>query len=155
MTETAKEPQLLIKAQYVKDQSFENPNAPEVFAMMQEEPPKLEISIDVTPVNVTGQTYEVTLSIRADAKIGQTAAFVAELDYAGLVILSEGLNDDQLQHLLMVETPRHLFPFSRAILASTTRDGGFPPLVVNPIDFAELYQKRGGKLRAEPAEAQA
>ena len=155
MTETAKEPQLQIKAQYVKDQSFENPNAPEVFAMMQEEPPKLEINIDVTPINVTGQTYEVTLSIRADAKIGQTSAFVAELDYAGLVILSEGLDDDQLEHLLMVETPRHLFPFSRAILASTTRDGGFPPLVVNPIDFAELYQKRGGKLRTEPAEAQA
>jgi len=155
MTETSKEPPLLIKAQYVKDQSFENPNAPEVFAMIQEEAPKLEINIDVTPTHITGQTYEVVLSIRADAKMEQTSAFVAELDFAGLVVLAQGLSEEQSQHLLMIETPRHLFPFSRAILASTTRDGGFPPLVVNPIDFSDLYQKRMGQTGEAPNELSA
>ena len=156
MADTVKDPNFLIRTQYVKDQSFENPNAPEVYAMMTQEQPNLDISIDVTPARLQDRTFEVTLSLRADAKIGETSAFVSELDYAGVVTIGDEVGDDQMQHLLMVETPQYLFPFARAILAAATRDGGFPPLVVNPIDFSQLKSKQedGGEAPQE-AEAQA
>ena len=142
MTEDVRDSLLLIRAQYIKDQSFENPNAPDVFSMMKEKSPKIEINVDVSPQLISERTYEVTLTLRADAKVEQTSAFVAELAYAGLVSLGENLTESQVQTALLVETPRHLFPFARAILANVTRDGGFPPLVVNPIDFRQMLEKR-------------
>ena len=157
MADTVKDPNFVIRTQYVKDQSFENPNAPEVYAMMAQEQPNLDISIDVSPARLHDRTFEVVLSLRADAKIGETSAFVSELDYAGVVSIGDEVGDDQMHHLLMVETPQYLFPFARAILAGSTRDGGFPPLVVNPIDFSQLKAKEqsGDTEAPQAAEAQA
>jgi preprotein translocase subunit SecB len=144
MSEDVRDPQLIIRAQYIKDQSFENPNAPEVFSMIKEKTPKIDINVDVSPKSVGERTFEVTLTLRADAQVDESPAFVAELEYAGLVSLADGLSDEQVQHALLVETPRHLFPFARAIMANVTRDGGFPPLVVNPIDFRQMLEKQAG-----------
>ena len=155
MADTVKDPNFVIRTQYVKDQSFENPNAPEVYAMMAQEQPNLDISIDVTPTRLQERTFEVTLSLRADAKIGETSAFVSELDYAGVVTIGEEVEEDTMHHLLMVETPQYLFPFARAILAGATRDGGFPPLVVNPIDFSQLKAKEGQNSGEATQEAEA
>ncbi len=91
---------------------------------------------------MSDRTYEVTLSLNADAKVGENQAFLAELEFAALVSLGEGLTEDQGNAALYVETPRQLFPFARAIIANITRDGGFPPLVINPIDFRQMYQQR-------------
>ena len=142
MSDDVRDPQLIIRAQYIKDQSFENPNAPEIFSTIKEKTPKIDINVDVSPKSVGERTFEVTLTLRADAQVDESSAFVAELEYAGLVSLGEGLSDEQVQHALLVETPRHLFPFARAIMANVTRDGGFPPLVVNPIDFRQMLEKQ-------------
>ena len=153
MSEDVRETQLLIRAQYIKDQSFENPNAPDIFSAITEKTPKIDISVDVSPKSAGDNTFEVTLTLRADAKVEEVSAFVAELEYAGLVSLGEGLTDDQVQKALLVETPRYLFPFARAILANVTRDGGFPPLVVNPIDFSQMLAKRDDDEAPKVAEA--
>ena len=97
------------------------------------------------------------LSLRAEAKIGETAAFLAELDYAAVVSLGTGMTEQMREHLIMIEVPRHIFPFARAILADDTRDGGFPPLMMAPIDFAQLYMRRkqgAAKNDETPAEAE-
>ncbi|MEM7170105.1 MAG: protein-export chaperone SecB [Pseudomonadota bacterium] len=142
MAEQEKTPPMVINTQYIKDLSFENPNAPAIYAAMTQNAPDLNIAIDVTPVSLNETTYEVALSLRAEATVGETSAFLTELEYAGIVTLSESLSEEEKTLSLMVEAPRHLFPFARAIIAGATRDGGFPPLVVNPIDFYEFYKNR-------------
>ncbi len=136
------QPQLTINTQYVKDHSFENPNAPGIYGTMRSEKPDLNVSVEVTPEKLQDSVYEVVLSLHASAKIGETTAFLAELEYAAVVSLSEDLSDQLREQLVMIEVPRHLFPFARAILADDTRDGGFPPLLMAPIDFGQLYLNR-------------
>lgn len=137
--------QLIINTQYVKDQSFENPNAPEIFTAMAGGTPNLEISIDVTPKHLQDRTFEVVLSLRADARVDGSVAFLSEIDFAAVVTLGESLDEAQTEQMLMIHTPQYIFPFARAVMASATREGGFPPLVVNPVDFAELYKNRKPK----------
>jgi len=148
MAEEAAQPQLTINTQYVKDHSFENPNAPAIYGTMRTEKPDLNVSVEVTPRQLQDTVYEVVLALRASAKIGETTAFLAELDYAAVVSLSPDLSDEIREQLVMIEVPRHLFPFARAILADDTRDGGFPPLMMSPIDFAQLYLSRRGQAGA-------
>lgn len=142
MAEEAAQPSLTINTQYVKDHSFENPNAPAIYGTMRSEKPDLSVSVEVTPKQLQDQVYEVVLGLKASAKIGEATAFLAELDYAAVISLAPGLSEEVREHLVMVEVPRHLFPFARAILADDTRDGGFPPLMMSPIDFAQLYLSR-------------
>lgn len=142
MAEEAAQPQLTINTQYVKDHSFENPNAPGIYGSMRNGKPDINVSVEVTPTLLQDSIYEVVLSLRAEAKIGDTPAFLAELDYAAVVSLGPDLTEQLREHLVMIEVPRHLFPFARAILADDTRDGGFPPLMMGPIDFAQLYLSR-------------
>ena len=142
MAEEAAQPQLTINTQYVKDHSFENPNAPTIYGAMRSGKPDINVSVEVTPTQLQDSIYEVVLALRAQATIGETSAFLAELDYAAVVSLGPDVNEQLREHLIMVEVPRHLFPFARAILADDTRDGGFPPLMMGPIDFAQLYLSR-------------
>lgn len=144
MAEEAAQPQLTINTQYVKDHSFENPNAPAIYGTLRTEKPDLNVSVEVTPRQLQDQVYEVVLGLKASAKIGEATAFMAELDYAAVVSLAPGLSDEMRERLVMIEVPRHLFPFARAILADDTRDGGFPPLMMSPIDFGQLYLNRRG-----------
>ncbi|MEQ8357454.1 MAG: protein-export chaperone SecB [Kiloniellaceae bacterium] len=149
MAEEAAQPQLTINTQYVKDHSFENPNAPNIYGAMRNGKPDINVSVEVTPTQLQDSIYEVVLALRAAATVGETTAFLAELDYAAVVSLGPDVSDELREHLVMVEVPRHLFPFARAILADDTRDGGFPPLMMGPIDFAQLYLSRKQATAAE------
>ncbi len=129
-----------VMAQYVKDFSFENPNAPQTL-MPNQPQPQVNIGVDVQVRPLADDVYEVSLQLRAEAKQNETIAFLVELSYAGLFQLP-GLPQEHLRPVLMIEGPRLLFPFARAIVAETTRDGGYPPLLLNPIDFADLYRRQ-------------
>jgi len=150
-------PPLVVNIQYIKDLSFEVPGAPAIFTTLRAAP-RVDINLDVQARRVTdGQNvFEVTLQIRAEAhdasaKPGESRVFLAELSYAGVFTLN-GLPDETVEPVLLVECPRILFPFARNILADITRDGGFPPVLVQPIDFLALWQTRRGQQQA-PATA--
>ena len=133
-------PQLGILAQYVKDLSFENPGAPQSLQPAQQQP-QVQVNVDVGARALGGDAYESTLQINARGVRGSETIFVVELTYAGLFQL-RGFPEDQLQVVLLVECPRILFPFARAVIADATRDGGFPPLMINPIDFAQMAMRQ-------------
>lgn len=133
-------PQLVINAQYVKDFSFENPRAPHSL-MPQPTPPEIKLDIRVDAKNLAPDTFEVTLDVTARASRKEEPVFLVELTYAGVVSL-QNVPRERAQFFVLVETPRLLFPFARAILADATRDGGFPPLFIQPIDFAELLRRQ-------------
>ena len=130
-------PQVGVISQYVKDFSFENPNSPAVFQWNAQ--PKIDIQFNIGASQVGEDVHEVVLKIdvRAETEDGQVA-FVVDLSYAGLFGL-RNIPDDQLQPFLLAEAPRLIFPFARRILADAVRDGGFPPLMLEPIDFGGLY----------------
>jgi preprotein translocase subunit SecB len=140
---------LVLNLQFTKDLSFEVPGAPEIFLTLRE-PPRMDIALDVQARRLReGQeTYEISLQIRADAKTAQgQTAFIAELVYCGIFTLN-GIPPEMLEPILLVECPRLLFPFARNILADVTRDGGFPPVLLAPIDFVQLWQSRRGAAAA-------
>jgi preprotein translocase subunit SecB len=132
-----------IMAQYIRDLSFENPNAPE--SLRGGETPQMDINIgmdarklpDDAPVNL----YEVVLNLRAIAIRENTPVFIAELQYAALVTLN-GIPEDTHHPVLLIEIPRLIFPYARQILSDLTMHGGYPPLMLNPVDFQALYVER-------------
>jgi preprotein translocase subunit SecB len=132
---------LQLNIQYTKDLSFEVPGAPEIYVNLREQP-RVDLSLDVQARPVPGQqnVYEVSLQIRADAKVAETSCFIAELAYCG--VFTVNVPQEHLEPVLLVECPRLLFPFARNILADVTRDGGFPPVMLAPIDFVALWQSR-------------
>ena len=139
--------QLVINAQYIKDLSFENPRAPHSLRQ-QTVQPAVEINVDVKAQSLGPENYEVVLTIKSSAKIQEEALFLIELSY-GAVITVRNVPQELLSAVVLVETPRLMFPFARNIVAETTRDGGFPPLMINPIDFSELLRRNA----AQPAAA--
>jgi len=143
--DAAEAPPVAINVQYIRDFSFENPNAPHVMAELRA-PPRIDVKVDVKIRNLAERVFEVCLSIAANATAagasGERAAFVVELDYAGVVTVQASVPEEHLGPILLIEVPRLLFPFAREIVATATRDGGYPPLLLNPIDFAELYQRQ-------------
>lgn len=135
-------PPLVIGAQYIKDLSFENPLGPEALAMLTEAP-AVEIEINTNVRHLEETTYEVTLFLRGEAKADDKTVFIAELTYGGIVSVNN-VPEESIHPILAIDAPRHLFPFARAIIANVTRDGGFPPMMINPIDFASLYMQQFG-----------
>jgi preprotein translocase subunit SecB len=131
--------QLIINAQYIKDLSFENPRAPHSLRQQQTQP-SVEINVDVKAQSLGPDTYEVMLTIKSSANVQNEALFIIELSYAAVVTV-RNVSQELLSPVILVETPRLLFPFARNIIAETTRDGGFPPLMINPIDFGELLRR--------------
>jgi len=140
---------LVLNLQYTKDLSFEVPGAPSIFVTMREQP-RIDIGLDVQarPLDQPN-VYEVALQIRCDAKAGEQTAFIAELVYCGIFTVT--VEQNVLEPVLLVECPRLLFPFARNILADVTRDGGFPPVLLSPIDFVALWQSRRGGQPPEQA----
>ena len=132
-------PGLFINAQYLKDLSFENPNP--IDAYKNEEKPKIQVNIHTAVKKLPDNAFEVTLDIKTEAKKKDKISFIAEVSYAGIFTLNKVPTEHE-KPLLLIEAPRMLFPFARNVLAETTRDGGYPPLMLNPIDFASLYQKQ-------------
>ncbi len=129
---------ILVHAQYIKDLSFENPNAPRVL-MEGSTQPDVEITVNVGAQLINENQYEVTLNLAAKASSEETTLFLVDLTYAGLVT-PEGAQNDEVNPLIMIEAPRLLFPFARAIISDATRDGGFMPLNIQPVDFVAVYQ---------------
>ncbi len=149
MDRTPSEHSMLIITQYVKDFSFENPNAPEIYPAMSEKPPEITVNIDVVPVQRDERVYEVVLTLRINAVTGEKVAFLIELDHAAIVSIGESVGEEETERLLLGETPRYLFPFSRKILSDITQDAAFPPLVINPIDFDQYFNRhKKGTLKA-------
>jgi preprotein translocase subunit SecB len=140
--------QLVVNAQYVKDLSFENPRAPQGLAQPATAP-AVEINIDVKAQTLNTDVYEVVLTINGSAKINNETLFVVELAY-GAVVTVRNVPQETLPLILLVETPRLMFPFARNIIADATRDGGYPPLMINPVDFGELL-RRNQQQSAMPA----
>ena len=142
-----------IRAQYLKDISFENPNAPLIYTKLNVQP-EIGVSMDVQARALEGRNFEVVLSSNVNAKFGDSQGFLVELQYCGLVQVAEGVDAQELEPLLLVEIPRFLFPFARDLISAATRDGGFPPLMINPIDFNKLYQRHKQQGGAQPPAAQ-
>ena len=133
--------QLVIHTQYIKDFSFENPGAPQVL-MESGDQPEIEINVNVTatPLNEE-RLFEVVLSIRATAARDDKDIFIAELSYAAILSVAESVAENALHPIVMIEGPRLIFPFARAILSETTQAGGVMPLNIQPIDFIRVYQQ--------------
>lgn len=143
----AGQPPIVINAQYTKDLSFEAPTAPGIFSMMQQTPPDVQIGVNVSGSEFEQGLYEVVLDLSARCTVGEDVAFIIELEYAGLFTLN--VEEEVKSAVLLIECPRLLFPFARNILADVSRDGGFPPVMLGPIDFSILYQQQLEKQAAE------
>ena len=135
---TKTDSQIIVHAQYIKDLSFENPNAPQILIEGPSQP-DVEIAVNVGAELINKEQYEVTLKIAAKAIAGETTLFLVDLTYAGLVT-PEGATAGEVSPLIMIEAPRLLFPFARAIISEATRDGGFMPLNIQPVDFIAVYK---------------
>ncbi len=132
-------PRLSVRTRYVKDLSFENPNAP---SSLRSEPgqPSIDVDVAVNARSLGNSSYEVSLRITARASRGGAMLFVVELQYAG-VFLIQNFPPGRLESACMIECPRILFPFARNVIAETTRQGGVAPLLLDPIDFSALYRR--------------
>jgi preprotein translocase subunit SecB len=145
-------PRLAVVNQYVKDLSFEHPGAPQ--SLMPGGPrPQISVRVNVSTRALEDERHEVVLHTNVDAKAGEQVVFMCELAYAGVFALSN-VPRETAQAVLLVECPRLLFPFVRRIVADVTRDGGLPPLMIEPIDFLGLYRRRLQQAQAQ-AQAQA
>ncbi|HTU55626.1 MAG TPA: protein-export chaperone SecB [Acetobacteraceae bacterium] len=152
---------LTVNLQYIKDLSFEVPGGPQIFTQLRTSP-QVNINMDVQARRLQEgqQVFEVALLVRAEANLppggnGQEAAakqpiFIAELTYAGVFTLG-AIPDNAVEPVLLVECPRLLFPFARNIVSDITRDGGFPPVLLAPIDFVALWQSRRSQITPSPA----
>jgi preprotein translocase subunit SecB len=150
--QTAGPPMIRVLAQYVKDLSFENPG---LFASQQANTaPEIELGIDVKvePGPPQDNIFAVELRLSARAKRQENVVFIVELVYAGVVQLQEARRED-IEPMLLIECPRLLFPFARRIIADVTREGGHPPLMIDPIDFVSLYRQQRQRADAQQAAA--
>jgi len=145
-------PSLNILAQYIKDFSFENPGAPRSL-QARDKAPAININVNVNANPLSDNDFDVVLALNAEAKDGDKVVFVTELVYGGVFRIS-GFPQEHMLPVLFIECPRLLFPFARNILAEVTRDGGFPPVLLAPIDFVALWQNRRAQQQAAAAPAQ-
>lgn len=141
--------QVGVISQYVKDLSFENPNAPGVYQWQGQ--PQIDVQFNIGAFKLSDEVHEVALKIDVTARSEDKTAFAVELVYAGLFAL-RNIPEEQLQPFLLAEAPRILFPFARRIVADAVQDGGFPPLMLDPIDFGALYMHRAAQAQAEGGE---
>jgi preprotein translocase subunit SecB len=148
----ANAPQLNVLAQYIKDFSFENPNAPRSLSPSDAQP-SINIQINVAVGQLAATDYEVSLKLegKAESADAATLLFAFDLTYAG-VFRIQNVPQEQVHPVVMIECPRLLFPFARELIASSVRGGGFPPLLLDPVDFVALYQQRVAQMQ-QPATA--
>lgn len=140
------QPEVRVMAQYIKDFSFENPNAPVTFEMNQTGKPAIDVSVNVGVRKMNDEIYEAELKLKVTGTSKQDdgqemTVYIAELAYAGLIGV-RNLADDQLKAYMLIGAPTLLFPFARRIIADATRDGGYMPLYLEPINFEALYRQQ-------------
>ncbi len=136
------QPQLNVLAQYIKDLSFENPNAPH--SLQGQQQPAINIQINVNAVPLSETDVEVSLKVEGQADVTGSVLFAFELVYAGIFRV-QNVPQENMAPLLMIECPRLLFPFAREIISNAVRNGGFPPLLLDPVDFVALFRQRMGE----------
>lgn len=142
-------PQIALISQYVKDLSFENPNAPAVYQWQDQ--PQIDVQFNIGADKVGDEVLEVALKIEVKAVAPQGTAFAVELLYAALFGM-RNVPDEQIQPFMLAEAPRLIFPFARRVLADAIRDGGFPPLLLDPIDFGALYLQQAQQMEVTSGE---
>jgi preprotein translocase subunit SecB len=145
-TATTNAPSFSVKGQYIKDLSFENPHAPQSLTVTNA-PPSIDVSVDLKAQKLQEDFYEMTMLISVRASSEGSTLFLVELAYAGLFQVSN-VPPERIEPLIMVDCPFVLFPFARRVIADITRDGGFPPLMLDPIDFHSLYMKNRARKEA-------
>lgn len=143
-------PRVQVIGQYIKDLSFENPGVPGNPNVR----PQIELNVDLQARQVDTEHFEVELKMRVGAKADDRSLFLLELVYAGLFQL-HNIPDEVRQQVLLIEAPHILFPFARRIVADVVRDGGMPPLMIEPIDFAALFRAKIAQMQAQQPTAQA
>ncbi|MCM8729958.1 protein-export chaperone SecB [Hephaestia sp. GCM10023244] len=136
-------------SQYVKDLSFENPNAPGIFQRPSGSQPQIDVQFNIGANQIGDEVHEVLLKLEVRAEADGQVAFVVDLTYAGLFGL-RNVPQEHIQPFLLGEAPRILFPFARRVLADAVRDGGFQPLLLEPIDFTALYLQQAEAQRDQP-----
>jgi len=146
-------PRFLIKGQYVKDLSFENPHAPNI-AVRPEDKPDVSVDISLKAQRLDEQHFELVLKVTANTKNKDVTIFMVELDY-GAVIQLFNVPEDRMEQVLFIDCAGLLFPFARRILADVTRDGGFMPMMLEPIDFIALYARNKAAEASRVKEAKA
>tara|TARA_B100001123_G_scaffold334114_1_gene377240 strand:+ start:32 stop:514 length:483 start_codon:yes stop_codon:yes gene_type:complete len=129
-----------ITHQYIKDLSFESPAAPGLFTMPQAQSPNIDINVHVEAEQLAEKRYHVILKIEVHATTERSSLFIMELEYAGIVQVGE-IPEEHLHAFIMIEVPRLLFPFARSIVTNVISEGGFPPLLIQPVDFVEMYRQ--------------
>ena len=137
---------IAINAQFVKDISFEAPHVPQIFTELKSNP-EINVNVDVQAGKIQDTVYQVDLKIKAEAKVEDKVAFLCEVEYGCIATVQ--VAPEHIETILLIEIPRLLFPFARNIIADLTRESGFPPLMINPIDFVGLYHKRLEELKKE------
>ena len=137
---------IAINAQFVKDISFEAPHVPQIFTEVKTNP-EINVNVDVQAGKIQDTVYQVGLKIKAEAKVEDNVAFLCEVEYGCIATVQ--VPPEHVEPILLIEIPRLLFPFARNIIADLTRESGFPPLMINPIDFVGLYHKRLEELKKE------
>jgi preprotein translocase subunit SecB len=145
--EAAAEPGIRILAQFIRDLSMENPRAPEALRPSQSQP-QIDLQVEMNARGRDDGLFEVDLKLSASAHREEGPLFVVELLYGGVFQIS-GVAQDEMEPVLLIECPRYLFPFARRIIAEVTAEGGFPPFLLDPIDFAAVYQARKNQGGAE------
>jgi len=130
-------PRVQVVGQYIKDLSFENPGAPNSPSVR----PQVELNVELQVRQLEREVFEVELKLRAAAKSEERSLFLLELVYAGLFML-HNIPDEIRQQVLLIEAPHILFPFARRVVSDVVRDGGMPPLMIEPIDFSALYRAK-------------
>ncbi|HEX5213351.1 MAG TPA: protein-export chaperone SecB [Pseudolabrys sp.] len=142
------QPQISVVAQYIKDFSFENPNAPQSLSGGTQ--PQISIQINVAAKPLANSDFEVSLKLDGKADLNDNVLFRFELEFAGVFRL-QNVPPESLNPMVLIECPRLLFPFAREIIATTVRNGGFPPLLLDPVDFVSLYRQRMSEMPAAGA----
>lgn len=153
MTDQKKQRGFMINGQYIKDLSFENPGAPRNL-FTTEGKPSIDLAVDLKGQRLKEDSYELEMSISAKAVTDKEPLFIVELTYAGIFTLIN-TPPQEAESVLLVECPQLLFPFARRVIADVTRDGGFPPLMLEPMDFRSLYEARRKTMRDAPVPAAA
>jgi preprotein translocase subunit SecB len=143
-------PSVSVLAQYVKDLSFESPKAP-VSLQQRDKAPTINITVNVGARALNDKDFEVVLTLEAKSMVESETFFQTELQYAGIFRVA-GMKQEHLQPFLLIEGPRMLFPFARQIVADAVRNGGFPPLLIEPIDFVGLYRQNLARAAPKPDE---
>jgi preprotein translocase subunit SecB len=134
---------VLVNAQYIKDLSFENPKIP--YSLLGSEKPEVDVSIDIGAHNIQEETYEVVLAIQVKSVVKEDVQYLIDLKYAGVFTLDKDMSNKEREKVIFIQCPTIIFPYARRVISDISRDGGYLPLYISPVDFMTLYNNNKNK----------